>query len=227
LEDFYYGMNLHPNRIPYDNDNPIVFGTVCLLLSEHLDEVTDDQREAIKRLIEKTRYAPGRFVRTPDRIVIDRKNSHDNYLALAIASEYLGLNYGLELFIEGAKTGYTYDNLHMQPKDQALIALLSGYKPTIFQGVYLALSFVFNAFQGTNRGSEHQMQWLRREALALAPWNDTYHKILSPFVAIWSIALDIKGGFSKICSLYYREPNHPNRLLSKRIDKLLSTPRAG
>lgn len=207
-----------------DNDNGILFLAYCeALLRDPI--LTKSETNLV---IERLQVLPGLYNRNPGRD--ERHESHDNYVGIMYLSTRYGLNHSKHILDYGVRNGFTFDNVvpgrfnlrrWRQGKDIAFYKLCNGFMPTPIQTFWLLGSILFNAFQKPEKSSENLMCWLRLKTLDLVKVEDPYLNVALKFLKhIWIKALIRKTsskGLEKLMEIYFRDPNHPCRILSKNV----------
>jgi hypothetical protein len=137
----FEGHNLPTTR----NENPILFLV-------HMAQVCGDTREleeAFELHIERTRIARGLFSRRPgdeDQF----SQSHDNYVGIAAGSFMSRFNVAEEICIHGSRNGWIFNTspkqpaLQLQGGDVAFIKLCAGWRPAIWESVWLGIGLAIS-----------------------------------------------------------------------------------
>lgn len=218
-----------------DNDNGIIFAALGYWLG-HIHEVSyqaDKVRfqQTMKRL--RLPSYTGYFLRNPGRV--NRHESHDNYAAIVSLSVLFETGHAAEIAQEGMRNGFIFNTVNpgeFRVRSWRQGSEVSFYKicgstedepmiPTMWEFGWMIGAIITNAFQGKNRGSEHQNAWLRIRALNKKfkesdlgswGWMDSIFSLARWF---WNWKLKRKTavggmhGIGRIMASYFHDDEHP------------------
>lgn len=221
------------------NDNGVLFAVEFYWLLDHhgLLEASDKKRfHDLVRKLQVPGYK-GLYNRNPGRS--DRKEAHDNYVAIVAGSSLFKMPFAKEVVAFGEAHRYEYNNLNpeglglrniaswRQGGEQAFYQLSAGKSPGLRDSIWLFGMFVVGGFSANDVGSGHLLRWLRikaiekvmQEEFSASPQLLKSYEFLKPSIWWWKHQLIRKTdgqGIEWFFKLYFG-PAHPLAKLAEGV----------
>ena len=225
ISDYFDEVGLMTLKPGEKCDNGILFLSIYHVLNHLLGQHTGSFEYT--QTIHACEVEPGLFHRAPGR----NKDTEgfDDYVGVCAASVFLEQPQLAEAIVEyGNKHGWNFNNTEpgkfalwgwRQGAEIAFANICMGRRPELAQFIWLCLSFVWAGLAyGEDKMSEHQLTWLRGEAIkkvGLEKWAQPWFVLAHSF---WHLCVWVRfGSLGRIFSGYYEDPRHPNRVMAETL----------
>lgn len=203
------------------NENGVLFLALFLLVSKVAGQSPIAHAGKFGALVETLVRKPfrGLFNRRPyGDMPVNRHEAHDNYAAICGMGALFGLDYAKEVLSYGQRTGYNYNNVdpdkymgqqQRQGGEIAFYKICAGYKPAVWEYVWLIGGLAINAFK--NDAGETQLAWLRLYVMSrLEIKGMLYNYAFFLVCELWKFRKNIVfKSLSGVFKKYFMAPTHP------------------